>query len=98
TTLRLFPASNKDGASLGFVDVGTLVDAWWHDGWWEGIVVRKETYGKIHVYFPGDRAATVYIKLAGCHIKLESKDEAASPYVDAANSYKKISPNGYCSS
>ncbi|KAF5191249.1 Eukaryotic translation initiation factor 2B (eIF-2B) family protein, partial [Thalictrum thalictroides] len=39
-----------------------------------------------------DRAATVYIKLAGCHIKLESKDEVASPYVDAANSYKKISP------
>ncbi|MCL7028623.1 hypothetical protein MKW94_011205, partial [Papaver nudicaule] len=38
-----------------------------------------------------DRAAAVYLKLAGCHLKLDSKHEAASAYVDAANSYKKIS-------
>ncbi|XP_074562938.1 alpha-soluble NSF attachment protein 2-like, partial [Curcuma longa] len=38
-----------------------------------------------------DRAGSVYIKLAICHLKLESKHEAASSYVDAANCYKKIS-------
>ncbi|KAI3900143.1 hypothetical protein MKW92_018223 [Papaver armeniacum] len=39
-----------------------------------------------------DRAAAVYIKLAGCHLKLDSRHEAASAYVAAANACKKISP------
>ncbi|CAK9167927.1 unnamed protein product [Ilex paraguariensis] len=38
-----------------------------------------------------DRAALVNIKLANCHLKLDSKQEAASAYVDAANCYKKTS-------
>ncbi|KAL3536587.1 hypothetical protein ACH5RR_005048 [Cinchona calisaya] len=39
-----------------------------------------------------DRAALVFIKLASCHLKLDSKHEAATAYVDAANCYKKTSP------
>ncbi|KAL2500407.1 Alpha-soluble NSF attachment protein 2 [Forsythia ovata] len=39
-----------------------------------------------------DRAAMVNIKLANCNLKLGSKHEAASAYVDAANCYKKTSP------
>ncbi|XXG44055.1 hypothetical protein AAC387_Pa01g3951 [Persea americana] len=39
----------------------------------------------------GDKAGAVYIKLANCHLKLESKHEAASAYVDASKCYKKIS-------
>jgi len=35
------------------VDVGTVVDAWWNEGWWEGIVVRRESEGRLGVYFPG---------------------------------------------
>ncbi|KAJ8506813.1 hypothetical protein OPV22_007699 [Ensete ventricosum] len=38
-----------------------------------------------------ERAGSVSIKLADCHLKLHSKHEAASAYVDAANCYKKIS-------
>ncbi|THU65163.1 hypothetical protein C4D60_Mb05t00770 [Musa balbisiana] len=38
-----------------------------------------------------ERAGSVYFKLADCHLKLDSKHEAASAYVDAANCYKKIS-------
>ncbi|KAG0622752.1 hypothetical protein M758_3G120900 [Ceratodon purpureus] len=36
-----------------------------------------------------DEAANVYIKLANCQLKLDSKHEAAAAYVDAANAYKK---------
>ncbi|KAJ7561076.1 hypothetical protein O6H91_03G012800 [Diphasiastrum complanatum] len=39
-----------------------------------------------------DKAAGVYIKLADCHLKLESKHEAASAYVDAAKCYMKTNP------
>lgn len=36
-----------------------------------------------------DQAGLVYIKLANCHLKLDSKHEAASAYANAANCYKK---------
>jgi hypothetical protein len=33
--------------------IGSMVDAWWMDGWWEGIVIHCESDEKIQVYFPG---------------------------------------------
>jgi hypothetical protein len=33
--------------------IGSLVDARWMDGWWEGIVIHCESDEKIQVYFPG---------------------------------------------
>ncbi|KAG6402058.1 hypothetical protein SASPL_138929 [Salvia splendens] len=36
-----------------------------------------------------DRAGAVYVKLANCHLKLDSKHEAANAYADAAHCYKK---------
>ncbi|KAL1360027.1 hypothetical protein HN51_005368 [Arachis hypogaea] len=41
-----------------------------------------------------DKAGSVYIKLSKCHMKLDSKYEAANAYVDAAHCYKKISTKG----
>ncbi|KAJ8769464.1 hypothetical protein K2173_002954 [Erythroxylum novogranatense] len=38
-----------------------------------------------------DKAGATYIKLANCHVKLDSKHEAAQAYVDAAHCYKKTS-------
>jgi len=36
-----------------------------------------------------NEAGGTYMRLAECHVKLDSKHDAASTYVDAANSYKK---------
>ncbi|CAJ1963926.1 unnamed protein product [Sphenostylis stenocarpa] len=38
------------------VEVGNAVDAWWSDGWWEGVVTRIDDCGddNVQVYFPGE--------------------------------------------
>jgi len=37
------------------LEVGAAVDAWWSDGWWEGVITGFDTSGNdaVHVYFPG---------------------------------------------
>lgn len=42
------------------LDVGSIVDAWWHDGWWEGIVVGAELDELLRVYFPGERRVSIF--------------------------------------
>lgn len=52
-TIRPFPAKNSSNDSFS---IGAPVDAWWCDGWWEGVVVGTNIRGKnpFHVYFPGE--------------------------------------------
>ncbi|KAG0600939.1 hypothetical protein M758_11G072200 [Ceratodon purpureus] len=51
TTVRPFASFN---VSPGDCYIGQAVDAWWNDGWWEGIIINKDPSGDIHVYFPGE--------------------------------------------
>ncbi|XP_022727368.1 uncharacterized protein LOC111283189 isoform X3 [Durio zibethinus] len=58
TTIR--PSSQYPKCSASCIGVGSVVDVWWHDGWWEGIVVEKDSEDKFHVYFPGEKQESVF--------------------------------------
>lgn len=55
TVVRPSPQSNNKTRGSWAVVVGTAVDVWRHDGWWEGIVVQKKSDDRIHVFFPGEQ-------------------------------------------
>ena len=51
-TIRPAPPLEQVDLAL---EVGTAVDAWWSDGWWEGVVTGLDNsgYGTMQIYFPG---------------------------------------------
>lgn len=52
-TVRPWPLEDS---SDYFFEVGAAVDAWWSDGWWEGVVAEFDVCGsgQHQVYFPGE--------------------------------------------
>ncbi|XP_023538637.1 uncharacterized protein LOC111799489 isoform X1 [Cucurbita pepo subsp. pepo] len=58
--LVIRPDPGKATEGSGVYNVGTIVDVWWHDGWWEGIVVQKECEDKLRVYLPGEKKEAVF--------------------------------------
>ncbi|PPS00407.1 hypothetical protein GOBAR_AA20252 [Gossypium barbadense] len=57
TTIR--PSSQFTKGSTSCIGVGSVVDVWWHDGWWEGLVVQ-ELEDKFRVHFPGEKRESVF--------------------------------------
>ncbi|KAH7838628.1 hypothetical protein Vadar_029273 [Vaccinium darrowii] len=51
-TVRPWPSEDSSDCSF---EVGAPVDAWWSDGWWEGVVTEIDRPGddNLQVYFPG---------------------------------------------
>ncbi|XP_030456992.2 uncharacterized protein LOC115677890 [Syzygium oleosum] len=60
-TIRPRPPKNSGGCNF---EVGMAVDAWWHDGWWEGVVTQLMVSGKntLEVYFPGEGRVATFLK------------------------------------
>lgn len=47
------PAPPKEQMDLA-LEVGAAIDAWWSDGWWEGIITGVGSCGdNFQVFFPG---------------------------------------------
>lgn len=60
-TVRPAPSSERPILSPDCsFNVGSMVDARWMNGWWEGIVIHCESDEKIQVYFPGILQVFVY--------------------------------------
>ncbi|WCJ33062.1 hypothetical protein M5689_014446 [Euphorbia peplus] len=54
STIRPSPLVNEQ-TEVTF-EVGSAVDAWWSDGWWEGVVIgfSSSSHDILQVYFPGE--------------------------------------------
>ncbi|KAL4273821.1 hypothetical protein GQ457_13G001530 [Hibiscus cannabinus] len=52
-TVRPVPPSTQKELAL---EIGVAVDAWWSDGWWEGVITGVNGSGddNVQVYFPGE--------------------------------------------
>ncbi|XWS51760.1 hypothetical protein CRYUN_Cryun11dG0010900 [Craigia yunnanensis] len=59
-TVRPAPPSSQITLAL---KVGAAVDAWWSDGWWEGVITEVNSSGddNLQVYFPG-----IYFEMNMC--------------------------------
>ncbi|KAL6596241.1 hypothetical protein ACP70R_047605 [Stipagrostis hirtigluma subsp. patula] len=56
------PQYVQDIKASSIFDIGVIVDAWWHGGWWEGIVVRQGNDGRLQVYFPGEKQVAGFVQ------------------------------------
>ncbi|KAI4306201.1 hypothetical protein L6164_029496 [Bauhinia variegata] len=76
-TIRPAPSYEKQELAI---EVGTAVDAWWSDGWWEGIVSRIANCSddNVQVYFPGEG---LLMKLAMKDLR-KSRDWLGDRWVD----------------
>ncbi|XP_019176883.1 PREDICTED: uncharacterized protein LOC109172190 [Ipomoea nil] len=61
--LTIRPWPRKESSNRSF-EVGDAVDAWWCDGWWEGIVAGFDVSRSDHfeVYFPGENKSMTFPK------------------------------------
>ncbi|XP_004151400.1 uncharacterized protein LOC101211122 isoform X1 [Cucumis sativus] len=57
--LVIRPHPSKGSNAPLIYNVGAVVDVWRHDGWWEGIIVQKESDDKFRIYLPGEKQELV---------------------------------------
>ncbi|KAG5002084.1 hypothetical protein AAZX31_08G316600 [Glycine max] len=100
------PAPTYEEQELA-VEVGSAVDAWWSDGWWEGVVTRIDNCGddSVEVHFPGECLLMNVCKkdlrisrdwLGDSWINIKAKPEITKSIFTANNSFNtklSVSPS-----
>ncbi|GFQ07979.1 hypothetical protein PHJA_002941900 [Phtheirospermum japonicum] len=73
------PSACENPLGIPFV-VGSAVDAWWCNGWWEGVVIGCDTLEKsnFQIYFPGENR---FLTIARKNIRI-SRDWIDGKWVD----------------
>ncbi|XP_044473886.1 uncharacterized protein LOC123202161 isoform X2 [Mangifera indica] len=73
------PSPSNDLAALS-LDIGAAVDAWWSDGWWEGVVTGFDSGSDdyLQVYLPGE---SFFLNMHKKDIRI-SKDWVGNQWVD----------------
>lgn len=61
-------------------EVGAAVDAWWSDGWWEGVIIGIDDWGNdsLQVYIPGE---SLFLNVQRRNVRL-SRDWVGGQWVD----------------
>ncbi|KAB1221686.1 hypothetical protein CJ030_MR2G006259 [Morella rubra] len=72
--------SHPEDVTDSRLEVGAAVDAWWSDGWWEGVITGVDVSGNdtLHVYFPGEDS---FLKLQRKNVRI-SRDWVGNRWVD----------------
>lgn len=63
-TVRPWPSENISLLNCSF-EIGDAVDAWWGDGWWEGVVVgfdKSRIDTNVQVFLPGNKSLSLSLK------------------------------------
>ncbi|XP_073055971.1 uncharacterized protein [Primulina eburnea] len=73
--LAIRPWRHEESSGHAF-EVGAAVDAWWCDGWWEGVVIGNDTSAEsnLQVYFPGENRFLT-IKRKNIRVSLDWMDD-----------------------
>ncbi|KAJ9672364.1 hypothetical protein PVL29_025831 [Vitis rotundifolia] len=76
-TIRPAPSSTQIDVAL---KVGTPVDAWWSDGWWEGVITEANNLGDgpLQVYIPGEN---LFLNMHSKDLRI-SRDWVGNQWVD----------------
>ncbi|KAK4796081.1 hypothetical protein SAY86_028407 [Trapa natans] len=79
-TIRPIPPAAADETEVVF-SVGVAVDAWWSDGWWEGVVTgfKADSGDDTHlIYFPGEN---LFLSLPSKDLR-KSRDWVEDGWID----------------
>ncbi|KAI4296031.1 hypothetical protein L6164_036021 [Bauhinia variegata] len=78
--LTVRPCPPDDDTTDRTFEVGAPVDAWWSDGWWEGVVtsVNDSGDGTLQIYLPGEEK---FVTLEKKNIRV-SRDWVGNRWVD----------------
>uniref|UniRef100_J3MXB6 BAH domain-containing protein n=2 Tax=Oryza brachyantha TaxID=4533 RepID=J3MXB6_ORYBR len=57
---RVRPHNALERGSRSTIGLGSVVDGWLYDGWWEGIVVRVDDAGRLQAYLPGEKKMVLF--------------------------------------